>query len=416
MLIDSLSLSGKCSCGREHSMYTKCAVIESGCLVNFEEYIEKFKLSGKRCAVYGENSYAATSGLHPAAQQEIILRSEGLHANEVSTAYTLKELEPDIELLIAVGSGTVHDIVRFCAYKRGIPFVSVPTAASVDGFCSTVAAMTWYGFKKTLPAVAPEIVIADTDIIKNAPFELVKSGVGDILAKFTALADWSIAHELCGEYLCPRIRDIMKEAADTVVASVDGLIKGDVKAYEDVTYALIMSGLAMQMMGNSRPASGCEHHVSHLIEMEPDKLKASFAAMHGEKAGVGSLIGSAEYHKLAEFSDIAPYVRDYCDFDMAELKDFFGGSLAEAIINENSEDCLNKVSPDDFIRAWPRIREIISDIPTAEKMYSLLEKLDAKRSLEDIGVSADALPSILRFSPMVRNRLSLMRARRMLNI
>lgn len=101
--------------------------------------------------------YAATAGRHPYAEQEIILPSKGLHADEKAVARTLAELHGDTKVLIAVGSGTIHDIACYCAHERGLHFVSCPTAASVDGFCSTVAAMTWHGYKKTLPAVAPEI-------------------------------------------------------------------------------------------------------------------------------------------------------------------------------------------------------------------------------------------------------------------
>ena len=416
MIIDSLVLSGKCSCGREHSMSTKAAVIESGCLKDFEKYMESYAISGKRCALYGENSYKAVEGLRPAAEQEIVLKSDGFHANEISTAEVLALMEQDIEVLIAVGSGTIHDIARFCAHERGIRFVSVPTAASVDGFCSTVAAMTWYGFKNTMPAVAPEIVVADTDVIKAAPAELVKSGIGDIMAKYTALADWKIAQALCGEYVCERIWNMMHEAADTAMASVPGIIKGEDKAFADVTYALIMSGLAMQMMGNSRPASGCEHHISHMIEMGPEALEVSFSAMHGEKTGVGSVLGAAEYEKLAAIEDISPYVKEYEALDRDKLHAFFGDKLTDGVMEENASDSLVKVSAADIIRAWPEIRAIVAAMPSSNELFRLLEELDAKRTPEDIGVSSSEIPRLLDYSPLVRNRLTLMRARRMINL
>lgn len=415
MFIDSTVLSGKCSCGKEHSMSTKAAYISSGCLTDFEDLAAKHGLGGKRCALYGENSYAATEGLHPYAEQNIILPSLNLHADEKSTARVLELMDSDIELLIAVGSGTIHDIARFCAHERKIKFISCPTAASVDGFCSTVAAMTWYGYKKTMTAVAPEIVIADTDIIKNAPFELVKSGVGDIMAKYTALADWEIANVLSGEYLCQRIYDMMRSAADTAMSSVPGLIKGDTKAYEDVTYALIMSGLAMQMIGNSRPASGCEHHISHMIEMCPAGIDVAFSAMHGEKTGVGSIIGSTEYHRLAEVENIESYALDYSALDENELNSFFGEYLIEGVIDENKIDSLSFVSREKLVSSWAEIRSIVSKIPKPEYFYSLLESLNAKRRLEDIGVDSNLTDIVLRYSPIVRNRLTLMRVRRMID-
>ena len=161
MNIDSEQYSGPCRCGHNHEMATKLVIIESGCLGRFEALMEEAGLTGKRAAVYDEHTYAAKGLVRPWAQQEIILPPENLHANEHATAMVMARLEKDVDVLIAVGSGTIHDTVRYCATERGIPFVSVPTAASVDGFCSTVSAMTWEGFKKTLHGIAPVMVLAD---------------------------------------------------------------------------------------------------------------------------------------------------------------------------------------------------------------------------------------------------------------
>ena len=416
MFIDCSKYAGKCACGREHTMETRAAVIEPGCLFEFEKYMAQFGVTGKRCALYGENSYAATADRHPRAEQQIVLDPTGLHANEISTAEVLAKLEGDVEVIVAVGSGTIHDIARFCAHERGIRFVSCPTGASVDGFCSTVAAMTWYGFKKTLPAVAPEIVLADTEIIKNAPMELVRSGVGDIMAKYTALADWKMAHVLTNELLCEKIYSIMQDAADTVMQSVPGIVRGEESAYADVTYALIMSGIAMQMMGNSRPASGAEHHISHMIEMEPEAFPVKFPAMHGEKTGVGSLIAVREYKRLAKIEDITPYITDYAPIPEEHFRKFFGERLADSLIKENENDCLAKVSREKLSASWGELRHIIDELPTEEYLYGLLEMLDAKRDLASIGVEESELSVLLKNSPLVRNRLTLMRTRRMMKI
>lgn len=416
MLIDFSEFGGLCSCGKEHIMFTRVAVIEAGSLFKFDDYMEKFGVTGKRCALYGENCYRATADRHIRAAQEIVLNPEGLHANEIATAEVLSKLHDDIEVIVAVGSGTMHDIARYCAHARGIRFVSCPTAASVDGFCSTVAAMTWYGYKKTMPAVAPEIVIADIDIIKNAPMELVRSGVGDIMAKYTARADWEIANLVAGEYLCPRIRDIMAEAADSVMDAVPGIISGEDSAFEKVTYALIMSGVAMQMIGNSRPASGAEHHISHMIETGPAAFAVKFPALHGEKTGVGSVYVSREYKRLAEIEEITPYLRDYTAFPEEKIRSFFGADLAEAILEENRNDCLSAVTKDKLAEKWPEIRKIISDLKEPEYFIEILEKLGAKRTLEDIGVAEEQLSELLIYSPIIRNRLTLMRMKRMIDI
>lgn len=414
MRIDSAVYGGLCRCGSEHQMATRLCVIEAGALAHFEEYMVQIGVSGKRCVVYDTNTYAIPGLPHPAADQEVVLTAEGLHADEVSTARLLELMDDGMEVLVAVGGGTVHDIVRFCSKQLELPFISVPTAASCDGFCSNVAAMTWHGYKLTWPCAAPEMVVADLNIISAAPWFLTASGFGDMVAKYVALADWRISHELTGEAVCPVIYDIMHEAVDRIWNNCLKLREQDMDAYEAVTYGLLMSGLAMQMLGTSRPASGGEHHVSHFIEVGPAGLAASSSALHGEKVGVGTVLISAEYQRLAAIEDIAPLVLPFQSLSDDQLMTVFGENLFEACKKENSSDCLSKVTPERLTTAWPTIRRIISHIPPSEEIFRMLERLDAKRTLPDIGIPQDRLPLILEASPLIRNRLTLMRTRRML--
>ena len=416
MLVETGKFAGRCVCGREHRMTTKAAVIEPGCLEQLDGIMERYGIFGKRCALYDENTYAAAGARRPRAQQEIVLDPAGLHADENSTARVLAELEEDVEVMIAVGAGTVHDIARYCAHERGCRFVACPTAASVDGFCSNVAAMTWHGYKKTLPAVAPEVVAADTEIIKNAPIRLARSGVGDILAKYTALLDWRAAHLLIGEHFCQKICDVMDEAVETVTSRTDGILTGDEGAFAALTYALVMSGIAMQMMGNSRPASGAEHHISHMIEMEAAALNAVSSALHGEKAGVGAVLAAGEYKRLAGIEDIGSRLKPYRPVTEEEIEAIYGPRLAQAILRENREDCLAEVTPERLAEKWPQIRALVSKLPEAGELGAILSKLGAKRTPEDIGIPEDKKELLLDWSPLVRNRLTLMRVRRMIEL
>lgn len=417
MIIEAEKYGGLCECGREHAMLTKLCVIERGAMARFDEHLARLGIRGKRCAIYGSITYNNPLFIHPRAEQEIVLESCGLHADERSTAEVLDKLDADAEVLIACGSGSIHDTVRYCAAKRGIVFISCPTAASCDGFCSAVAAMTWGGYKKTINAVAPYAVIADLDVISAAPAYLTASGVGDVLGKYVALADWKISRELTGEQVCPVIYDIMKKAVDVIWDSCLDTLKGDIAAFEAVMYGLLMSGLAMQMMGNSRPASGAEHHISHIIEMRPAGFgDVNSPALHGEKVGVGTLIASREYHRMAEFEDVSDYVVPYKPLDDAWLRSFFGERLYPTAAKENENDCLAAVTPEAIVRAWPEIRRIIAGIPPEDEIYAKLEKLGAKRSLTDIEVPEELLPELIRCSPAARNRLTLMRVKRMLKI
>ena len=414
MIIDSRKYSGPCACGRSHEMATKLAVIEAGCMGELDRYLAEAGLTGRRAAVYDRNTYHAKGLIRPRVEQEIILEPRGLHANEEATGAVLDQLGPDIEVLIAIGSGTIHDTTRYCATQRGIPFVACPTAASVDGFCSTVCAMTWGGFKKTLIGQAPVLVLADLDVIKEAPAALALSGVGDILGKYTALADWKIAHVLTGEHLCPMIEELTREAVVAVHGCCRGLAGKDVASFERLTYGLLLSGLAMQLMGNSRPASGAEHHMSHLIEMEPEPLGLSSPGLHGEKVGVGTAIASGVYHQLAEVEEIGPLVGEYPVITPELIRGVFGERLYDSIARENEKDCMAGVTPGVVAERWGEVRRIIGEIPTREELEGLYREIGAKATLADLEVPEEKLGQLLDYSPLVRNRLTLMRVRRML--
>lgn len=410
MIIDSLQYNGKCSCGKEHKMVTECAVVESGCLFKLPEYLEKYGLTEGTVAVYDENTYKATSDRHPKVDFEVILNPDDLHANEHGVELLQKELPHEAKVLIAIGSGTIHDITRYCAYEAGIDFVSCPTAASVDGFCSSVAAMTWKGSKKTLTAVAPRFVLADTDIVKEAPLYLAKSGFGDMVGKYVALTDWKIGHILTGEFYCEKIAEMTKDATKEVLDSAEGIISGDDAAYENLMYGLLLSGLAMQMMGNSRPASGAEHHISHIIEMSPEGLDVHSDALHGEKVGVGTLLAVGEYHRIAKMNEIE--WQDYKEYDRDYIYEIFKERLTDEILAENQKDSAKGITANMIRKAFPQIVEAIQSMPTQKELQEIYDKLQIKATLEDIDVPQERISKLLDYSPCVRNRLTWMRLRR----
>lgn len=411
MIIDSKQYNGLCQCGRTHKMETELCIVESGCMKQVDTYLKNFDLQGFSVAVYDENTYAATADRHPPVDAEVILPAENLHANEHGVALLLERLPEAAEVLIAVGSGTVHDITRYCAYTRKIPFVSCPTAASVDGFCSSVAAMTWNGCKKTLTAVAPKIVLADTDIIKNAPIRLARSGFGDMVGKYVSLTDWKIANLLTGEFYCHTIAELTRQATENVLASAEGILSGDGEAYEKLTYGLLMSGLAMQMMGNSRPASGAEHHISHLIEMNPPVIANNSQALHGEKVGVGTLMAIKAYRQAVAMPLIC---KDYEPFSPEQITGVFGPKMAADILEENRKDAAAGICGELLQQKWEDICREIAQLPDPERLENLYKKLGIKATLAEIEVSAALADTLLENSPMVRNRLTFMRLRKCL--
>ena len=408
MIINAKEYNGLCSCGREHKMVTELAVIERGCLRKLKEYCkEYFPGVSKITAIYDKNTYAATADRRETGIEHIVIPFESVHANEDAVGYVMENLVADTELLVAIGSGSVHDITRYCAHEKKIPFVACPTAASVDGFCSSIAAMTWEGFKKTFPAIAPSFVLADLEIISKAPMRLTRSGFGDMVGKFIALSDWKISNVLTGEYLCDRIYSLMMQATKKAMGCVEGLIAREPNAYEELTGGLILSGIAMQMLGNSRPASGAEHHISHLIEMEPNGLDIASSALHGEKVGVATLLLGREYHRLMEEG----VWKDYRQKDIKEIEEIFGGNLTRSILKENEKNCAEGVTAVRIRENLPKIQEIVGNIPSIEELTAVYKRLGLKSTLSDIEIDESNKEKLFVYSPLVRNRLTLMRLR-----
>ncbi len=407
MVIDSFKYNGLCSCTKEHKMLTEVCVIEKGSLKNLSLYLEKYNLRGFTVAVYDKNTYNATADRHPKVDLEIILDPDNLHANERAVDEVMKQLPKQTQLLLAIGSGTIHDITRYCAHQVGVPFVSCPTAASVDGFCSSVAAMTWHGCKKTLPAVSPKIVIADIDIIKNAPIRLAKSGFGDMIGKYISLIDWKIANILTGEFYCDRIVEMTLKVTEGVLDLADGIINGNEQAIEKLMGGLLLSGLAMQMMGNSRPASASEHHISHIIEMEPKSLCVHSDALHGEKVGVGTLLVLKEYERLATLN--SPNFIDYVPPTKEDIISFFGEEMSTELFEENINDWQNFITAENLKMNWNKVVAEIAKLPNYNQLKKLYEDLGIKSCLSDIDVCEQKTEILLKYAPMVRNRLTLLR-------
>ena len=348
--------------------------------------------------------------------QVLVLDAEGLHADQHAIEVVENNMEEDIDLILAVGTGTIHDISRYVAFQYKIPFISVPTAASVDGFVSTVAAMTWNGLKKTVPAAPPIAVYADSNIFAAAPRRLNASGVSDLFGKYICLADWKIAHMLTDEYICDEIIELEEKALRTVRSCLDDIAQGDRESCGKLMYALILSGLAMQMVGNSRPASCAEHHLSHLWEMEV--INGPLDALHGEKVSIGTLIVLREYNRIARaIREGRCRVLSEREDDTELLEKTFGKKhLLEGIIEENTPDPLEEVSPARLESCLSEIADIIEELPREEELVHAMDKAGCKQSVYEIGLTEEIIPQSLKLAPYVRRRLSFLRVSRMLEI
>ena len=194
-----------------------------------------------------------------------------------------KEFEADC--FLGVGSGRSIDLAKLSSKNCGVPFVSIPTAASHDGIVSSRASIHSDGKSESIDAQAPIAVIADTEIISRAPFRLLAAGCGDVISNYTSVLDWELAARLKNEPFSRSAATMAHMSADMILNSADLIRPGLESSARTTVKALVLSGTAMSIAGSSRPASGAEHMFSHALDRIANK-----PALHGEQCAVGSIM------------------------------------------------------------------------------------------------------------------------------
>jgi glycerol-1-phosphate dehydrogenase [NAD(P)+] len=219
---------------------------------------------------------------------------------------------------IAVGAGTINDLVKLAAHRTGRPgYLCVATAASMDGYTAFGASVTFEGAKQTFNCPAPRAVLADLDIIRRAPQEMTASGYADLSAKITAGADWILADALGAERIDDRAWAIVQGGLRDSLADPAGAREGNEDAIGPLVEGLMLGGFAMQWSKSSRPASGAEHQFSHLWDMEHHVHRGE-APSHGFKVGVATLAVTRIYEQLL--------AHDFSALDVEQMRGSLAGS------------------------------------------------------------------------------------------
>lgn len=229
------------------------------------------------------------------------------HADYERVLWLKDRLAQHNAIPVAVGAGTINDLVKLASRLAGRPYLVVATAASMDGYASFGAAITRDGFKQTMSCPAPAVVVADVDVLAAAPPAMTAAGFGDLMGKITAGADWLLADALGVEPIDQDVWDTVQPAVRRAVAEPERVRAHDAAAVERLFLSLVLSGLAMQAARSSRPASGADHQLSHLWEMR-GLMADGRETSHGFKVGVGTVAIAALYeqvlaHDLASLTD-----------------------------------------------------------------------------------------------------------------
>ena len=319
---------------------------------------------------------------------------------------------------VAVGSGVINDLAKLCSYRNGRRYMTVGTAASMDGYTAYGASITYQGNKQTFDCPAPYGMAFDPQIAAKAPVAMSASGYADLIAKIPAGADWMIADAVGSEAIDAFAFDVVQDGLQEALSDPEGVYNGDVKKVEQLAEGLLLSGFAMQAAKSSRPASGMEHQFSHFWDMEDLEFEGKHVS-HGFKVGIGTLASTASLELLLaapiESIDIEACVAAWPSWEQTEqdILRIFDGK--PGFIDRALTETKNKYVDKEGLRkqlaafqaAWPELKERIRrQIIPFEEVRRRLKMVGAPYEPEQLGVSRARFRDTFARIPYMRSRFS----------
>lgn len=377
MNISDLLKGRICACGKNHSCNIRQVLIEQGAVSGIYNMAENY---GNILLVADENTYAVCGKtveelLKEKLLNKLVYKGSGLLIPDEKAVEELDNAVSDkTDLIVGVGSGVIQDLCKYVSFNRGLPYYIVATAPSMDGYASTGAAMIAGNMKVTYSAHVPEVIIADVDILKNAPTEMIQSGYGDIIGKLSCLNDWRLAALVNNEYFCRYVYDLTMQMTESIKDDGPLLLKREPSAIKRLMEALVGVGIAMAYVGNSRPASGSEHHLSHFFEVT-GILNGEPYFMHGTDVAFSTLYTCRMREEILGLDE----PRQAQEFNRAvwerKIREIYG-SAAEGVIelqDKSGEYAKDKISV--YKQKWDEIKEILSDAPSSEEIEGYLKSV-----------------------------------------
>lgn len=407
-----------CDCGRKHFKLLRDCIIGENALNSLVELIQKYSV----CHPF----ILCDSLTYAAAGKNVteILESNGItytiHVierinpapDEKIVGEALMYCENECDMVIAVGGGVINDTCKIIASAKNVPDIFVATAPSMDGFASATSSMERGGFKLSLNSKCPEAVIGDADVLASAPRHLICAGIGDMIAKYISIAEWKIASVILGEYYCETVADVVRSSLSVCMENAFGTISGDKASVSRLTEGLVISGMAMNYVGISRPASGMEHYISHIIDMRSLEFGTK-ADYHGIQCGLATLTTLRAYERLAEYTpdkNIAlSYVSSFDDEEWNQrLRQNLGRSAETIILAEIRDQKYNKEKHaariEIIIENWDEITRVIRTLPSSKETEAFMRDIGHPTSYTEIGLTAEEYKNAFLMAKDVRDK------------
>ena len=400
-----------CACGSAHACPIEHVIVGEGALSSLADITREYK---HILLVADENTYAAAGEraiLFLGRRLENALVFPGdrvLIPNEKAIAAIEALITSETDLIVGVGSGVINDLCKIVAYENGLRYDIVATAPSMDGYASVGAALILDGMKVTKNAAVPRSIIADTGVLANAPYDMIASGYGDIIGKYSCLNDWRLASLLLGEYICETVLDATMEAVETTVRLADGIRARDTRAIGALMEALVAVGILMAYVGNSRPASGSEHHLSHYFEIVGIERGEEYLS-HGTDVCFSAI----ETARLREALLALPTLDGFFySFDEgkyeAEIRRIYGSVADGVLALQKKLGWYGNDRVSVYKEKWDEIRKILKEAPTAKEMEALALRVGLDKKEFDTLYGDEKIKDALLYAKDLKDRYTVL--------
>lgn len=387
LVVDPQSLDG-CSCGGEHPAPQ----------VTLYSAADACRIMAEDCrTAYGDRPVFLLSDpdTHAAAgdrlQQELVAQGINLTACRLdadpeaddATVDMVRDRSKGAALIISVGSGTVGDLGKYSATQENIDFWCMPTAPSMNGYTSGIAAIKVRGVKRTLKATPAQRLYVVPEVIQQAPLKLRQAGFCDVLAKAVSDVDWQCESLLFSHSYCRLPAGIMTTIEHTYNEHPEEIGRGDAKAVQGLFEGLLISGVAMSLIGTSAPASGGEHLISHFWDMR-EPLTGRTPELHGLQVGVGIIVSTACYSALANLDkrDLPCRAEQAFAEDAARIPGLWGDYAAEVAAQFNNKRAA-LMQFDSLVPAnWENLQALFRKVRPPEYFADMFSRVGAPFSLE----------------------------------
>ena len=416
-------LKNPCPCGKNHTIAIDEVVVGSGAVKRLPEFVKKYGC--KPFVVADVNTFAAAGKqvceILKAATipfSSFVFQDAALEPDEKAVGAAVMHYDTACDVIVGVGSGVINDVCKILSNLTKRPYIIVGTAPSMDGYASATSSMSRDGVKISLNSRCADVIIGDTDILKTAPLHMLKSGLGDMLAKFVSIAEWRIAHIITGEYYCEEVAQLIRTAVKKCVDNAEGLLAREDAALEAVFEGLVIGGVAMAYAGVSRPASGVEHYFSHVWDMRGLEFGTQ-VDLHGIQCAMATMKAVELYEKVLAVKPDYEKAKAYVDaFSLADwntqLRAFLGSSAETMIDLEKKEGKYRKdthAARFALIQEnWENILQILrEELPTTEELCKLMDTVGISRDLATIGVDQEMAKQTFRATKDIRDKYVLSR-------